>query len=283
MTSSDKNEWVIYGIRLPGLKYRYIGYTTNLKRRIRSHKQRANKGTKTALYDWMRFQIQNDLIFETIEICISGNKDYIFEREMYWIRYYRNIQGSLVDRKTENYLLNHSDGGGGVLGYICSDETKTKISTANKGKVWSEESKNKMRRTLSEQGGSWKDKTFSEEHKKKISDATKGERNPFHGKNHTEDTKRKMSEAKKGTKCVWYGRKHTEETKEKIRQSNINSTREVLKGEKCGTSKLTVDKVKAMRVQYKKGLSITEISKEFEVSYSQTARVVKRESWKHVE
>ena len=80
-----------------------------------------------------------------------------------------------------------------------SEETRKKLSEANKdknnpfyGKRHSEETKKKMR-------CSWDyDKHFSEETKKKLSEASKGNKH-FLGKKHSEETKKKMSKAKKGT------------------------------------------------------------------------------------
>ena len=83
-------------------------------------------------------------------------------------------------------------GGGGSL----SEETKKKISEANKGK------------------------TFSPETKKKISEANKGRK-------HSEETRRKNSEAKKGKNHPNYGKKRTEETKKKISKNNPMKRTEV--------------------------------------------------------
>lgn len=68
-----------------------------------------------------------------------------------------------------------------------SEETKKKISEANKGK------------------------TFSEEHKRKISEAKKGKSNGRKGKHFSEETRRKMSEARKRKpKSEEWRRKHSE-------------------------------------------------------------------------
>jgi hypothetical protein len=82
-------------------------------------------------------------------------------------------------------LHNKTNGGEGLSGYICSDETKRKMSESLKGKPLSEETRRKM------------------------SEARKGENHSFYGKCHSEESKRKMSEASKG-KC------HSEESKRKL-------------------------------------------------------------------
>ena len=91
-----------------------------------------------------------------------------------------------------------------------SDETRRKISEANKGHTQSEETKRKMSEAK-------KGKKFSEEHRRKISEANKGENNPNFGKHHSEETKRKMSEAKKG-------KKFSEEHRRKISEANKGRT-----------------------------------------------------------
>jgi len=89
-------------------------------------------------------------------------------------------------------------------GWQHSEETKLKISKANKGresnrkgKPHSEETKKKIGETnkISQLG-----KKLSEETKKKISSTNKGRLGFFKGKKHSEETKRKMSESHKGKK-----------------------------------------------------------------------------------
>ena len=87
-------------------------------------------------------------------------------------------------------------------GINVSDETRKKMSEANKGRTFSEETRRKMseshknmseetRRKLSE---AQKGRTCSDETRKKISDAKKG-------KKFSEEHRRKISEAIKGRTC----------------------------------------------------------------------------------
>jgi tRNA(Phe) wybutosine-synthesizing methylase Tyw3 len=140
-------------------------------------------------------------------------------------------------------LRNRTDGGEGVSGRILSQESRRKISEANKGntnclgKTHSEESRKKM--SESQKGNTKRlGKTHSEETKRKMSDSSKGNTN-WLGKTHSEETKRKMSETKKNpseetkrklseaqkgnTKML--GKTHSEETKRKMSDSS--------KGKKC--------------------------------------------------
>ena len=117
---------------------------------------------------------------------------------------------------------NIADGGKGSSGYHLSEETRKKISRAQKGKYVSEETKRK----LSEIN---KGKHLSEEHKKKlkgrrawnkgghISEETKRKLSEINkGKHPSKEVRRKISEACKGEKNGFYGKKHSDETKKKL-------------------------------------------------------------------
>ena len=100
-------------------------------------------------------------------------------------------------------LHNMTDGGEGISN--PSEETRKKISDAQKGKTHTEESRKKMseskkniseetRRKIGEASkGRNKDRIVSEETRRKMSESGKG-------RTHSEDSKKKMSEASKGTK-----------------------------------------------------------------------------------
>ena len=107
-------------------------------------------------------------------------------------------------------------------GHPISEETRKKISEAEKGKHMSEESKQKDREAH-------KGKSLSEEHKRKISESLKGNSRSKgkHLKPFTKEHKRKIGEAQKGLKhWNWqggishepYSFAFTKELKEAIRQ-----------------------------------------------------------------
>jgi hypothetical protein len=79
-----------------------------------------------------------------------------------------------LDKQT-GYLANLTDGGESTVGWICSEETKAKISKAHKGKCH-----------------------ISLEGLAKHSERMKGERNPFYNKTHSKETRLKMSVRQKG-------------------------------------------------------------------------------------
>jgi hypothetical protein len=106
-------------------------------------------------------------------------------------------------------LHNRTDGGEGVSGRILSQESRRKISEANKGNT------------------NCLGKTHSEESKKKMSESQKGNTKML-GKTHSEKTKIKMSESSKGN-TKWLGRTHSEETKRKMSETKKNTSEETRK------------------------------------------------------
>lgn len=107
---------------------------------------------------------------------------------------------------------------GGDGSYICSEETKKKMSetktgknnpqfgkrgekSPNYGRIFSEEHRRNISKNSPDRSGvnnpNW-GKTHSEKTKKKMSEKTKGENHPLHGKHLTEETKKKISISNKG-------------------------------------------------------------------------------------
>ena len=114
-------------------------------------------------------------------------------------------------------LHNRTDGGEGSSGAVVSEETKAKMSAAQKGdknhnygKATSEETRKKLSEIA-------KGRVFSEETRKKLSQASKN-------KTHSEETKKKLSEIKKGTIPWNKGKKFknciSDETKTKMSSSH---------------------------------------------------------------
>jgi hypothetical protein len=102
-------------------------------------------------------------------------------------------------------LTNMTDGGDGAQGYKHTEDHKQKMSELQKGRVFSEETKQRMRKPKSEQGRKniaearlSTDYRPSEETKKKISEAIKGRPSPMTGRIQTDEAKAKMSAWRKG-------------------------------------------------------------------------------------
>ena len=156
--------------------------------------------------------------FEKFLIQFCYSKEELDKQEIFWIAEYRK-------RGLAQY--NIANGGCGTKGIsawnkgktdIYSEETKKKLSEANKGKHLLEETKRKI-------SESRKGRHFSEETKRKMSESHKGKK-PYEM---TEETKRKMSESHKGKNTWMKGRHFSEETKRKMseahkRKSNKSNT-----------------------------------------------------------
>lgn len=185
MSKKNENGYIVYKHTSPSNKV-YIGIT-HLKPEHRwgrdGNGYKNNKHLINAIkkYGWNNFK--HEILFDGL------TKTEAEQKEMELIVYYKSNQSKY------GYNL---DNGGRCVG-TRSDQTKKKLSEANKGKHHSEDTKRKMSQ-------SGRGRIFSEEHKQKISEALtgirrpylQGENNPKYGKHLSEETKRKISESKKG-------------------------------------------------------------------------------------
>lgn len=167
---------VIYRItcKLDGMIY--IGQTTrSIEVRFKEHAR--CKGT----YVGRAIQAYGEENFtcEVIEEC--DTREQLNEREIFWI-------AELNCKRPNGYNL--TDGGEGVEGFHCSEETKAKMSASHKGLPKSPETR------------------------AKLSASKIGEKNPFFGKKLSPEHRAKIGAA--GT-----GRKNSPETKAKMSASQI--------------------------------------------------------------
>jgi hypothetical protein len=102
-------------------------------------------------------------------------------------------------------LTNMTDGGDGAQGYKHTEEYKQMMSQRFKGRIITEEHRQKMCKPKSEQGRKnmalARQTTLyrpSEETKKKMSEALKGRPSPMTGRTQTDEAKAKMSAWRKG-------------------------------------------------------------------------------------
>jgi hypothetical protein len=122
----------IYTLKDPiNNQIRYVGQTNNPKKRLSKHINNSKScKDKRHISNWIR-SLTSDPIMDIIENCEYSVRN---NRENYWINYYKN----------QGYdLCNSSYGGAGAgignkncVGRIMSEETKTKISNANKGNTY---------------------------------------------------------------------------------------------------------------------------------------------------
>ena len=171
---------------------KYIGITKRSPK-VRWNSGRGYVGSKffySAIkkYGWENFK------HEIILCNLTKEEANMFEIEL--IKYYKttnrmygyNIESGGINAKTASGK-NHY-----LFGKHLSEETKLKLSKANKGRK------------------------VSEEHRKKLSEAFRGEKHPMYGKHHTEKAKKKIGDAHRGEKSWIYGKTHTLEARIKISQ-----------------------------------------------------------------
>ncbi len=185
----------------------YVGQTINLKTRITDHFKPSSKCPylANAIAKHGKDAFQHEILEDNIP------QHYLDDREIYWIRHFNCVSPNGYNLKQ-----------GGDSGGVPSEETRRKISEANKGKTLSDEHRRKLseinkgkilstehRRKMSE---ARKGKILSTEHRRKISEANKG-------KSPSPETRKKLSEANK-RQIPWNtGKSHSPETRRKISQT----------------------------------------------------------------
>jgi group I intron endonuclease len=104
----------------------YVGQSKDPKGRKAGHWRGARKNAKGHLYDAMRKHGLENFTFQIIEECTD---DLIDERESWWIAHHDSINPSKGYNKES----------GGHANKTLSEETKRKLSEANKGVIFSPE------------------------------------------------------------------------------------------------------------------------------------------------
>lgn len=199
----------------------YIGQTIHsFKTRKREHEyckynipfHKAIKKYGKENFDW-----------EIVERCRS--KIDLDLAEEWYIRYYKTF---VAFDSCCGY--NCTFGGEGRVGWVPSNETRKKISKANKGRIVSLETRKRMSKLRK----GIKRGPFSEEHKRNIAKTKKGKwagkenpkyrkgyliqgkNNGMFGKKHSKETREKISKALSGSKHTLYGKKIPIEQRKKM-------------------------------------------------------------------
>lgn len=209
----------VYGIRLaPSREYRYVGLTeTPVQRRLLRHKASARGGRKTPFYDWLRREIDSDVVVEVLEEVRSSRED-LGRAEVAWIVERR----ALGDR-----LLNLAEGGLGPKGVVWTAEQREEARQRSTGRPgvsrYGDENPFYGRQHTPEQRARWSEQRrgqntgpanpnfglFGQEHpaygrfmpeeqRRALSESRTGELNPNFGKSASAETRGKMSAARKG-------------------------------------------------------------------------------------
>ena len=188
---------IIYGLRLSdSSEYRYIGQTTMPGRRMYLHRWNAgNESPKLPVHKWMKKYLE-EVVMDTIETIETGNHPALNAAEVHHIAE-RLARG---DR-----LLNMTDGGDAVRGYVATVESRaahsermTGAGNPRFGTTWSPELREKIMANMPDQSGEKSPrfgKTNSAEYRAKLSENhhdVNGTNNPFFGKSHSDETHEKM-------------------------------------------------------------------------------------------
>jgi group I intron endonuclease len=158
----------------------YIGQSWDIENRFIKHKyERPNQHLENAIKKYRYQNFRYEIIKELINTC----QDELNELEIFYINKYNSTD--------KNFGYNKTYGGSSGK---ATEETRRKLSLAQKGKI------------------------ISEEHRACVSRSNKT-------RIVTEETRKKMSDNRKGEKCYWYGRNVSGETKRKLSLINSKKTR----------------------------------------------------------
>lgn len=196
----DKKYHYVYKIIMKGSRRYYIGrHSTNNDDFLNDGYWGSGNWTRS-IKDKTRLSKIILGVYNTYEELLVDEEKYILEH--------------IEDPNCMNYMASSC---GAAPGNKLSEETKKKLSVANKGKTRTEEQRKKISDTLtgkyvgvnSQNYG----KPLSKEHRQKISNALKG-------KLKSKETIQKLSNSLRGKytgeNSYWYGRKHTEESRQKM-------------------------------------------------------------------
>lgn len=188
--------YTVYKHTAPNNKV-YIGITSQRLndrwRRGKGYKHCRHFNSAIQKYGW------ENIKHEVIKDNLTEQEALVMEIEQ--IKKYKS------DTPEFGYNISH---GGNYRGK-CSEETKKIISAIHKGKIVSEETKEKMRQNHANVKGANNPnygRKFSEEERQRMSLAHKGKqagnKNPMFGRKHSEDARKLQSENRKN-KCVGAG------------------------------------------------------------------------------
>lgn len=233
----------------------YIGSSLNVNQRLNAHKRnlRDNKHINKILQEeYNSFGVQN-FVYGIIEY-VEYDKELLLDREQYWLDYYKSYDN--------NYGYNIFSDSRNANGYKHTDESKKKMSEFQKGKVLSDEHKNKISETLLKNPPT-KGKIMSDETKQKLSIS-------HTGKKLSEVTKQRISKTLKS--------KERKLTEDELKMRSENN-----KGAKNPQAKLNEDQVRDIRHMAKEGYSYKEIHNKYSFLHEgYIALVVLYKRWKHV-
>ncbi len=207
----------IYALCCPSSgEARYVGKTIDTKTRLRAHMSEKMNSYKK---NWITSLAKKNLlpVFKSLEVILDSNDLDWQERERWWIA---------KMREDGHRLTNLEDGG--VGGKILHEETKTKISLANKGRKPSPQ-------TVEASVAARKGKKMSQETRDKMSKSHKGVKpSPqtlaasvlaCKGKRMSQEAKDHLSRIKTGTKRPEHEKQKISESMKKLHRTGEHTSK----------------------------------------------------------
>jgi hypothetical protein len=194
----------------------YIGYSTNINKRFKSHCYKLKQNIHDNIFLQRAYNLDGEdkLKYDIIHIC-----DTMDEAKEIELKYLTDL--SIRDKL---YNLNFNNSGGDLLtNHPDKEKIREKIIHSFKETLsnMTIEERSQKYGKLGEKNGMY-GKTHTVETRQKISEMHKG--NTYcKGKTLSEETKKKISENAKlkiGDKNPFFGKHHSEETKQKIYEKN---------------------------------------------------------------
>jgi group I intron endonuclease len=187
---------------------RYIGFTTDLQKRLASHKYRAEKES----HNYILINAINKHGWDNFECSVlEEHPDAEYAKRVLEPKYIKEMNTFFENKK--GYNMTH--GGEGTLGYKKTPEECEVMSKRLKGRTLSPERIEQIRQQVTGTGNPNYGKTHSEETRNKISEGIRKAHKEGRGKRRwTEEQRKQASENKKG----W---KPTKEMKRKMSEAQI--------------------------------------------------------------
>lgn len=188
---------------------RYVGQTTNLKRRINEHNR--SKEVDRCLLDKaiLKYGKENFKVIVLTCFCSTSVKitqAKLNDLEVFWIE---QLHTYVNDYPDQGYNLTLG-GNQGALGYKHTEESRAKMSVAKKGKHFTNAGS-----FIKGQEGTWKGKHHSEETKRKLSEIKKAQCND---PEYIEKLKERLKEYWSTHESTCKGIKYSEERKQQMSQ-----------------------------------------------------------------
>jgi group I intron endonuclease len=186
----------------------YVGSAVDIEKRWIVHRSNFNNNKREHPYLHNAWDKYGEEAFQFNVLEYVQNPQWLIEIEQYWIDF--------LETANPLFGYNACPIAGNNMGLKLREETKIKIGMAHKGKIVSEETRKKLS-DANKGRNNWLGKKLSEKHKQSLSAAAKGRK-------HTEETKKKLRERSKGNKNAKgnksrLGKPHTEEAKKKISET----------------------------------------------------------------